>query len=39
MTVDGFISGQNGEMDRKLFAWSDDLIRLLHIFNKSTCNC
>jgi dihydrofolate reductase len=26
MTIDGFISGQNGEMDWMCFAWTDDII-------------
>jgi dihydrofolate reductase len=26
MTVDGFISGQNGEMDWMCFSWTDDII-------------
>lgn len=26
MTIDGFISGQNGEMDWMCFAWTDDVV-------------
>jgi dihydrofolate reductase len=34
MTVDGFISGQNGEMDWMLIPWSEDLISYVRQFTE-----
>lgn len=35
ITVDGFISGPNGEMDWMCFSWTDDIMNCVREINES----